>query len=61
MSDELRAVSIRDTKSASDDEWSPFKRNSKLNVTFYSDPWWKRLRARVLRQPLWHRIEKDGA
>lgn len=42
-------------------EWSPFKRNGKLNITFYSDPWWKRIRARVLRQPLWHRIEKDGA
>lgn len=36
--------------------WSPFNRNGKLNITFYSDPWWKRLWARVRRQPLWHKM-----
>lgn len=43
------------------DDWSPFNRNGKLNVTFYSDPWWKRLRARLLRQPLWHRVAANAA
>jgi len=46
------------------EQWSPFKTNGKLNITFYDDPWWKRMRARILRQPLWHRvgaIREDGA
>lgn len=36
-------------------EWSPFNRRGKLRLTFYTDPWWKRLWAKVRGEPLWHR------
>lgn len=36
--------------------WSPFNRNGKLRITFYDDPWPKRLWARLRGEPLWHRV-----
>jgi hypothetical protein len=38
------------------DTWSPFKRNGKFRVTFYTDPLPKRLLAWVRREPLWHQM-----
>jgi hypothetical protein len=35
-------------------QWTPFDRNGKLRVVLYTDPWWKRLYARLRDQPLWH-------
>jgi hypothetical protein len=40
--------------------WSPFKRNGKLRVVFYTDPWWKRALARLRGEPLWHRMGAMG-
>lgn len=42
--------------------WSPFKRNGKLRIAFYTDPWWKRLIARLRGEPLWHQMGalRDG-
>lgn len=37
-------------------EWTPFKRNGKLRIVFYTDPWWKRLFARLRGEPLWHKM-----
>jgi hypothetical protein len=34
--------------------WTPFKRNGKLRVVLYTDPWRKRLYARLRGEPLWH-------
>lgn len=38
-------------------DWSPFKRNGKLNIVFATDPWWKRFwYVRIRRQPIWYRL-----
>lgn len=37
-------------------EWSPFDKNGNLRITFTTDPWWKRLRAKLRREPLWHHM-----
>lgn len=34
--------------------WTPFKRNGKLRVVLYTDPWWRRLYSRLRGWPLWH-------
>lgn len=35
-------------------DWTPFKRNGKLRVVFYTDPWWKRMWSRLRGEPLWY-------
>jgi hypothetical protein len=36
--------------------WSPFNRKGKLRITLYTDPWYKRLWARLRGEPLWHHV-----
>lgn len=38
------------------DDWSPFDKDGCFRLTFYTDPWWKRLLARLRGEPLWHRM-----
>jgi hypothetical protein len=37
-------------------DWTPFNRKGKLRIVFYTDPWWKRLYARLRGWPLWHQM-----
>jgi len=37
-------------------DWTPFDKNGKLNVTLVTDSWWKRAKARLRREPIWHQM-----
>jgi len=35
--------------------WSPFNKKGELKLTFSTDPWHRRLLARLRGEPIWHR------
>lgn len=36
--------------------WTPFDRRGNLRLAFSTDPWWKRLRAKLRGDQIWHRV-----
>lgn len=36
--------------------WSPFDHKGRLRIVLHTDPWWKRLRAKLRREPIWHQV-----